>query len=491
MDVRLVAAVLAGKLAGAAARRLGRGGGTALPGLVAERVDPSLARKLGRSLGRGRVLVTGTNGKTTTSRIVARALQEAGVLCLHNREGSNLMRGIASALLGAAGPSGRIGNAAETLGLFETDEATLPPAVRALAPRAIAFTNLFRDQLDRYGEVDTVAALWREALTQTPQDATLVLNADDPSVAELGQDWTGPVHWFGLNDPAFATERAGAFDARWCRACGGSFAYDRRYFAHIGHWRCAGCGRARQTPATSASDVRLGLDSATFTVGGLGEVSMPLTGVYNVYNALAAIALCRVLELPDAAIVAGLANVRAAFGRQEVVEIEGRRLRLLLCKNPAGANQVLRLLASLARGQWSGPGGQGDSLLSPQSSVLSRDSTLLPPPPSLRVAALLNDRFADGRDVSWIWDVDYEIVAGSVATCWAGGDRAADMALRLKYAGWPAASAVAIEPACLLDAILAGSRTGDDVFVVATYTAMLDFRAELQVRGATGEFWAR
>jgi len=490
MDTRLAAAVLAGKLAGGAARRLGRGGGTALPGLVAERVDPAVVRKLGRGLGRGRVLVTGTNGKTTTSRIVARALQEAGVPFLHNREGSNLMRGIASALLGAAGPGGRIESAATTLGLFETDEATLPPAARALAPRAIGFTNLFRDQLDRYGEVDTVAALWREALAGTPKAATLVLNADDPSVAELGFEWSGPVHWFGLDDPAFATETGGASDARWCRACGGSFSYDRRYFAHIGYWRCKGCERTRPVPATSATNVRVGLDSATFAVEGLGEVSMPLTGAYNVSNALAAIALCRALELPNAAIVGGLANVRAAFGRQEVVEIEGRRLRLLLCKNPAGANQVLRLLAVLARGRGSGAGGQGDSVLSPQSSVLSPLSRLLPPPSSLHVAALLNDRFADGRDVSWIWDVDYEPLAGSVATCWAGGDRAADMALRLKYAGWPEVAAVPRAPGALLDAILAGSEAGDDVFVVATYTAMLDFRAELRRRGATGEFWA-
>ena len=327
-----------------ASRALGRGGGTALPGLVAERIDPQIVRDLGRQLGGGRVLITGTNGKTTTSRIVARALEEAQRPYLHNREGSNLMRGIASSLLGAAGPTGTIANGKHTVGLFETDEATLPPAARALAPRVLAFTNLFRDQLDRYGEVDTVAALWRQALDASPKDATLVLNADDPSVAELAIDWPGPIHWFGLDDPAFATAVAGAFDARWCRACGGTFVYDRRYFGHIGLWRCSGCDRKRQEPATSASDVRLSMDSASFTVGGLGEVSMPLTGVYNVYNALAAIGVCRVLGLPEQAIVSGLAHVAAAFGRQEVLRLEQRTLRLMLCKNPAGANQVLQLL---------------------------------------------------------------------------------------------------------------------------------------------------
>ena len=244
-------------------------------------------------------------------------------------------------------------------------------------------------------------------------------------------DWPGPIHWFGLDDPAFATAVAGAFDARWCRACGGTFVYDRRYFGHIGLWRCSGCDRKRQEPATSASDVRLSMDSASFTVGGLGEVSMPLTGVYNVYNALAAIGVCRVLGLPEQAIVSGLAHVAAAFGRQEVLRLEQRTLRLMLCKNPAGANQVLQLL----------------------HHVTPEDA------PSFASPLLLNDRFADGQDVSWIWDVDYEPLAGRVATCWAGGDRAEDMALRLKYAGWPAPQAVEHDPSALLDRILAGHRS--------------------------------
>ena len=471
MDPRLILALAAGKVAALLTRALRRGGGTALPGLVAERVDPHVLRKLGRQLDT-RLLVTGTNGKTTTSRILASMLAQSGAPYLHNREGSNLTRGIVSALLASSSPSGKLRlepgarsqssvlSPQSSLGLFETDEATLPAAAAALAPRAIAFTNLFRDQLDRYGEVDTVAALWREALAATPADATLVLNADDPSVAELALDWPGPVHWFGLDDPAFATEFTGAFDARWCRACGGSFAYDRRYFAHVGYWRCTGCGRSRPEPHTSASNVRLTLDSATFSVPGVGEVTMPLTGAYNVYNALAAIALARVAGLPDAAIVSGLAAVRAAFGRQEVIDLDGRRLRLMLAKNPAGANQVLHLL-----------------------SALNTQHT------ALRVAVLLNDRFADGQDVSWIWDVDYELLAGAVTTCWAGGDRAEDVALRLKYAGWPAPRAVAHDPGALLHAILAATAPGDDVSVIPTYTAMLDLRAELTRRGATTSFW--
>ncbi|MEX1103115.1 MAG: MurT ligase domain-containing protein, partial [Dehalococcoidia bacterium] len=183
---------------------------------------------------------------------------------------------------------------------------------------------------------------------------------------------------------------------------------------------------------------------------------------YNVYNALAAIATARVIGLPEEAIREGLASAQAAFGRQELVELEGRRLHVLLCKNPAGANQVLRLLAAIA-----------------------------PPAGSLKVAVLLNDRFADGQDVSWIWDVDYELLADEVTACWAGGDRCEDVALRLKYAGWPEPMGVEREPGGLLQRLLSGTERGEDVFVVPTYTAMLDLRAALARRGAVSPFWER
>ncbi len=450
MDIRLAAAIAAGKGAGLASRHLKRGGGTALPGLVALRIDPRLVSKLGRQLSAGSVLVTGTNGKTTTSRMLASILDAAGEPHLHNREGSNLVRGFASTLLEHSHTAGRLSAAPGTLGLFEADEATMPAAAAAFAPRAMAFTNLFRDQLDRYGEVDTVAALWREALAAAPQTATLVLNADDPSVAELATDWPGSVHWFGLDDPAFATTEKGAFDARWCRACGGTYAYAERYFAHVGTWRCSGCERRRPEPDTFAASVELEFDRASFDLNEAGRIQMPLSGLYNVYNALAAAGLARVLGLPGEAIARGLSGVRAAFGRQEVITHRGRRLRLFLCKNPAGANEVIRLLSATAR-----------------------------PEAPLSVAVLLSDRFADGQDVSWIWDVDYEPLGPLVAKCWAGGLRAEDMALRLRYAGWPAPAAVQGQPAPLLSAIARDTPDGGEVAVIATYTSMLDLRSTL------------
>ncbi len=447
--LRLLLALWTAKAAAALSAGLGGGGGTALPGLLAERIDPAFAATLGGRFEGGAVLITGTNGKTTTARLLAAMLAAAGRAAVHNREGSNLTRGVASALAAAVDWRGRPRDAS-ALVLMETDEAALPAAARALRPRAVAFLNLFRDQLDRYGEVDGVAARWRAALPLLPPATTLVLNADDPSVAELALDWDGPAHWHGLAGARADAASPGPADARWCRACGGSYRYASRYAAHLGRWRCDGCGRAGPEPDTRATAIEASPAGLRLAVPGLGELDLPLGGRYNAGNALAAIALARVLGLPDEAVRAGLAAARPAFGRGEPVALGDRRLRLLLCKNPAGASEAL-------------------------GRVEDEDGPA-------EVAFVLNDRFADGRDVSWIWDADFERLAGRVERCWAGGARAADAALRLRYAGWPAPAATERDPAALLDA-LARAPGDRPVTVLLTYTALLDLRAELARRG--------
>ena len=450
---RFLLALWAARAAAALSSGLERGGGTALPGLVAERLDPAFIATLASRLEGGAVLVTGTNGKTTTARLLAEMLAASGIATVHNREGSNLTRGIASALAAASGWRGRPRDP-RALALMETDEATLPAAARVLEPRAVAFTNLFRDQLDRYGEVEGVAARWREALPLLPPAATLVLNADDPSVAELALDWSGPVHWYSLAGARGSSSAPGPADARWCRACGGAYRYETRYAAHLGRWSCSGCDRVSPEPDTAATAVEPGPDGLRLTVPGLGDLDLPLDGLYNAGNALAAVAFARSLRLPDDAVRAGLAAARPAFGRGELVVLDGRRLRLLLCKNPAGAGEALRLVED-----------EGDTA---------------------EVAFVLNDRFADGRDVSWIWDVDFERLGGAVARCWAGGVRAEDAALRLRYAGWPEPAAIARSPAAFL-AALAEAPGDRPVTVLLTYTALLDLRAELARRGAFSE----
>jgi UDP-N-acetylmuramyl tripeptide synthase len=463
---RAVAAVVAGWALGEASRRLRRGGGTALPGVVAGRIDPFLTARLARQLGAGRVLVTGTNGKTTTARMLAGILREAGRDPVHNRSGSNLMRGIGTALLGAAGLRGRISGGAQRAGVFEVDEATLPAAARSLRPSVVVFTNLFRDQLDRYGEVDSIRTLWQRSLQALDRAACVVLNADDPSVAGLADGCRGRVVFYGVDAAGSGAGAAGtgaehAADARWCHACGAEYVYAPIYFGHIGLWRCPGCDRRRPDPHVQATRIAPaphgGQEVDLAGEGGSVHLSLPLDGLYNVYNAVAAFAGALALGVDGGTAAHGLAGFSAAFGRQERVAIDGRRVHVLLCKNPAGMNQALATVLAHA-----GP---------------------------LHLLVALNDGVQDGRDVSWIWDVDFELLVGRLAAAVATGTRAADMALRLKYAGLD--GALALEPAAprALDRALATTPPGGDLFVLPTYTAMMRLRELIAARGGSSSFW--
>ncbi len=465
-------AVLVGKAAAAASRRLGRGGGTALPGLLAERLDPEIVAHLGRTLGRGVAVVTGTNGKTTTARMLADILRTAGRPVLHNRSGSNLMRGLAATLTTAAGLDGHIPHAAQTAGVFEIDEATLPSACAALQPRVAVFTNLFRDQLDRYGEVDSIAALWREAVALLPPSTTLVLNADDPSVAALRHVAPGKVLTFGIADPGVAAggEEHPA-DARWCGRCGHEFVYTARFFWHVGHWRCPGCGEERPRPDVVAEALAAEPDGTRLTLrtpAGAFPLRLPLLGLYNVANALAATAAGLSMGVAPCAIVA-LEGFTAAFGRQEALRVRGREVRLFLCKNPAGTNQVLRTLLGLPE----------------RNGQAGADGAMAP----LHLLLVLNDGIADGRDVSWIWDVDFELLAGRVDTLVAAGTRAADLALRLKYAGLEEHLILEPDPRAAVSRALTQTPRGARLYVLPTYTAMLAVREHLAALAGERHYW--
>jgi UDP-N-acetylmuramyl tripeptide synthase len=346
---RTLASVWAAKGTAFASRALGRGGGTAASGLVGSWLQPRLLRDLAAQLGHGCVIVTGTNGKTTTSLLLSDASRAAGLKPLANASGSNLVRGLASTLALAAGPDGRVQEASQRLGVFEVDEATVPLVLRDLNPRAIVFTNLFRDQLDRYGEVAAVAALWRAVLnTAAASEVRLVLNADDPAVASLGDGRDG-VTYFGVEDRKLdrgAPDHAA--DALSCVVCGARLEYAVAFFGHLGHWRCPGCGRSRPKPHVAARLVNLKDGrSARFQLGldgHKGMVDLGVGGLYNVYNALSAAAAAQTLDLPAEATTQAIEGVHAAFGRQEAFEVEGKRVEVFLGKNPAGLNQVLSTL---------------------------------------------------------------------------------------------------------------------------------------------------
>ena len=444
------------RAAGVLSRRRG-GGGTSLPGRILLRLDPAAIHRLAGGLRRGSVVISATNGKTTTAAMIASILDHAGLSVVHNSAGANMAGGIASSLLEA---STWRGAPAADLGLFEVDEFWLVPVVDQLEPRALVLANLFRDQLDRYGELETIADRWAELVARSP--ARLVLNADDPLIADLGRHARDVVH-FGVEDAACAVASlAHAADSKHCRRCGAAYDYARIYMGHLGVYACPSCGARRPRPAVSAHRVSLdGVRGASFelrTPAGAAPVRLPLPGLYNVYNALAAAALACALDIPLPAIVAGLQGVAPAFGRAETVGLGDHELCILLVKNPTGANEVLRTLA-----------------LEPG------DHDLL---------AVLNDNIADGRDVSWIWDADFEALAGRLRRVTCSGTRAAELALRLKYAGVDPDRIVLVpDLAAGLDAALADAES-ETVYALPTYTAMLELRALLVARGAAASSWA-
>jgi len=448
---------LAARAAGAASRASGRGGGTTLPGRLLLRLDPQSIARLGSRLDDGVTLVSATNGKTTTAGMLAALLAAEGRVPVHNRAGSNMTWGIATALLEQRGHEG----------LFEVDEAWLPQVAAELDPSLVVLGNLFRDQLDRYGETEALAEEWSRTVAERCERTRFVLNADDPLIADLGREGEAmrreAVVYFGIDDETQALpELQHAFDAKHCRRCGHPYTYAHAFVGHLGHYSCGNCGASRPDPEVAATRIELhGMRGSSFTVRtprGELAIELPLPGLYNVYNALAAIAAALELEIAAESIPPALAEMRGAFGRVETVAIDSKRASILLVKNPAGTNEVLRTLK------------------------LEADAGEL----DLWIA--LNDRIADGRDVSWVWDADFELLAGAVRRVTCAGTRAPEMALRLKYAGWPQ-EAIVVEPAieASLDSALAAA--DEHLFALPTYTALLELHKMLSGRGLTEEFW--
>ena len=442
---------------GAVSRRSGRGGGTTLPGRLLLRLAPDALGRLATSLEGGSTIVSATNGKTTTAGMIAAILHADGRIPVHNRAGSNMSWGVTTALLEQKG----------TEGLFEVDEAWLPAVAAELEPRLIVLGNLFRDQLDRYGELERLADGWA-ALVEAHAGATgFILNADDPLVADVGRDRDGArrprVTYFGIEDPSQALPALEhAHDAKHCRRCGAPYTYERAFVGHLGHYSCPSCDADRPAPDVAATEVSLegmsGSRLAVRTPDGELRVHLPLPGLYNVYNAIAAIATALRLGVDLETVGRGLEAMKAVFGRVETIDVAGVPVHILLIKNPAGANEVLRTLR-----------------------LESGDERI-----DLWVA--LNDRIADGRDVSWVWDADFELLADSVRSVVCAGTRAPEMAVRLKYAGWPIeAIEVAEEIPASLDRAL--ERSQGRLFALPTYTALLELRKLLADRGLAREYW--
>ena len=448
------------RVIGRLSRRSGRGGGTTLPGRVLLRLAPDAIGTLGTRLTDSSTIVSATNGKTTTAGMIAAALKADGRDPVHNRAGSNMTWGVATALLEGHG----------TEGLFEVDEAWLPTVASQLDPKLIVLSNLFRDQLDRYGELEELADRWAVLVAERAGGTGFVLNADDPLIADLGRDKEldrrPGVTYFGIEDDSQALPQLQhAHDAKHCRRCGAPYAYERAFVGHLGHYSCPNCDADRPDPDVAAERIELhGMDGSTLhvrTPAGAAEIQLGLPGLYNAYNALAALAAALRLGVPLERAVTGLEMTEAAFGRVETIPVDGKRVSILLIKNPAGANEVLRTLR--LEGDSNGAG--------------------------VDLWIALNDRIADGRDVSWVWDADFELLAGGVRRVVCAGTRAPELAVRLKYAGVDPSKLQIVEGIeRSLDDAVAGAP--DRLFALPTYTALLELRTLLAQRGLAKDYWA-
>jgi UDP-N-acetylmuramyl tripeptide synthase len=452
--VRLELETALARAAGRLSRLAGRGGGTTLPGKLLARLDPGAITALGSRLSAGTALLSATNGKTTTARMAAEILAPRFRLA-HNAAGANLLSGVASALVAARDAQ---------LGLFEVDEAALPELAASLRPRAVCLGNLSRDQLDRYGELELVAEGWRAMVEALADGTLLVVNADDPLVAELGRGRSETVT-FGVDDPSQGGPALQhAADSKYCVRCGTPYVYAVAYVGHLGDYRCPACGHSRPQLDVAAREVEpAGIESVSFVLAcpdGVRRVRLRVPGLYNVYNALAAAAITRALGVPLDEIATGLERASAAFGRFERIAVDGKILLVLLIKNPAGANETLRTLLQ----------GRG---------------------PALAVVAL-NDGIADGRDVSWIWDVDFEPFAARLDRIVVSGERAAELALRFSYGGMPE-QAIEVIPdlAAALDRGLDLTEPGGELVFLPTYTAMLGLQGVVTDRGYAKPYWER
>lgn len=441
MSLRLPAAILAGKIASWLSRLRGHKG-SSLPGLVARKIYPGTLRDLAARVRKGIVVISGTNGKTTTSNMIADILAGAGYKVIANREGANLITGVTTSFLRSTGMRGRIDC---DFAVLEVDEASMPVVLAEVTPRVVVLTNFFRDQLDRYWEVDKIVGTIRDSL-RSHQHATLILNADDPLVAQFERTTGLASLFYGLggNDGSAKTSTQ-TREAKFCPFCGTPLAYDYFHYGQLGAYHCPGCDFKRPAPRVEALEPR-GMDRATSCRLFYEQREVPLKirvqGLYNLYNALAAFTVGVHLGVDIPATLERLEQYRPVTGRMERFCFQGKDAFLSLVKNPTGFNEALGALLAA--------GGTRDVFIA------------------------INDHDADGRDVSWLWDVDFERLAldpGPLLRFTCSGTRGEEMALRLKYAGLPVEK-LSVEPDLRLAINEALAGPAGTVYLFTTYTAL-------------------
>jgi UDP-N-acetylmuramyl tripeptide synthase len=456
---RLFAALVAGKAAESATRRLGRGAGTSLPGLVARWVDPLVLDTLVRRTGMPVVVIAGSNGKTTTARFAASLLRGEGIEVGNNAGGANMVQGVTSLAVRFSDLRGHL--PVDVL-VAEIDEGALQQVIPELAPRAVVVIDLFRDQLDRYGELYAVADAIESVARSLPPEAAWIVNADDPLVASLAPEREGRRVTFGLQLDRSTDRISRAADTIRCPGCRDNLIYEHVYLSHMGAYRCPGCGFARPPidVAVTALEV-VGVDETRLTVrlpSAELELRVPQSGVHIAYDLAAAFAVLVGLGIEPVHAPASVAAVRPAFGRLELVQAGDRRVILCFVKNPTSYNTTLHALAS-----------EGE----PRQLLIAASNTLV-----------------DGEDFAWLWDVDFESAAPRVEHVTVSGTRSDELANRLKYAGVdPSLITIIDDRPAALDAALAAAEPGGRLTILAGYTPMNELREEMRRRSWVGRSW--
>lgn len=447
---RFRAAVLAAKSIKRILTLTGRKG-TTLPGNIALRICPDLLANYGELLGERIVFVTGTNGKTTTSNLLVNFLRADGREVISNSLGANLIAGIATTLI--EGVDQRYAHAQAAV--LEVDEATIGNVIVPLQPKAVLVTNFFRDQMDRYGELDTVVEMVGSALKKTPPTTTVILNADDPLVTSIAPDDKSIVY-FGIESSEFDSEdHSEVRDGKFCRKCGGNLQYTLYHYGQLGFYKCPSCDFSRPEPTLAAERVRLHEEGIAFEIGKVtGFINSP--AVYNVYNALAAITASTVFGVQDEVLVSEMSYMKTQLGRMErLYSNTGRELMLTLVKNPTGFNEVLKVV---------------EHERNPVELVI-----------------ILNDRYADGTDVSWIWDTNIERLQefADLRRIYVCGTRAEDFAIRLRYADLGDITELVEGDVNCVDTALRQLPPGHMLYILSTYTSLYAVRDHLLEQGGS------
>lgn len=461
--LRLGGAVLTAKTVTFIVRSLKLGAASVLPGEIARRLQPKLLQLLSSQVKLGVILIAGTNGKTTTSLLLRTMLENKGWQVAHNATGANLENGLMTTLLEN---TNAIGQLDADYAILEVDENVVPKVLQPLQPKVILGLNLFRDQLDRYGEVDTISQRWKIAIASLPPETVIVANADDPTLSYMGQQLSQNVLFFGLSEPEqYLDEIPHAVDSIYCPSCGHPLDYQGVYLSHLGDYNCPSCGFHKGQLAVNSN-----------------EYPQILIGLYNKYNTLAAVLAAQQLGVDEATIRDTIINFQAAFGRAEELEVNGKHVRILLSKNPVGMNETIRAV-NQARGNRQsvrnsvGGGGEDNH---------RRGAQLCAPTNPSPVLLVLNDRIPDGTDVSWIWDVDTEKLVEQGGTLVVSGDRVYDMALRLRYSQPDDNNNMQlIVKEDLKEAIataLEHTSADETLHILPTYSAMLEVREILTGR---------